>query len=112
MPNEIIPIPSPSPAASTASQSPSSAPQYTSDPTTTDDEVQPLNVKSISRKRRYLKERIKSCKDRTLESKLCRSINKFFKSCLSDDKLRRFTAIAIMVLAVIGLYHVIITIIL
>jgi len=50
----------------------------------------------------------RSCKERTLDSELCRLINKYMSSMLSDDKCRRMTAIAIMVLAVFGLYHVLI----
>lgn len=102
--DEIISIPFSPPSSGSPASSSSVAP---SSPEASEETNKPL-VKGSNR-RRYLREKLGKCKDKTLESELCRTINKYVTKCLSDDKCRRITAITIMILAVIGVYHILIT---
>lgn len=69
-----------------------------------------LLARDISKKKKFLKDKVKSCKEKTLESEICRTINGYVSSCLSDDRCRRVIAIIIMLLAVVGLVHILVMI--
>lgn len=101
---QVISIPS-SPASS-VSLSPEPSPRSPITPR----ETRSLLASEASKQRTYLKERFRTCREKTLESELCRTINQYLRSGLSDDRCRRITAIVILVLAVIGLYHVLLAI--
>lgn len=68
--------------------------------------------KSLSKKRRYLTEKVRECRDNTMECTVCKTINKYLKILLSDENCRRITAVAILLFAIIGFYHVLKSIIL
>lgn len=92
-----IETPPRSPASSAASNSPASDAPLQRDPP---------KRQSGHKDTRDLSNRLKRCRDKTLESELCRTINKYARRLMSDDQCRRATAIAIIIFAVIGLYHV------
>lgn len=106
---EIISIPS-SPASTNTEPSPSSVAsstetEYPSSPKADRTERKLKNLQKL-----HIHDRLKKCRDKTLESEICRTMSRFMRNCMSDDQSRRFIAIAIMILAVIGLYHVLISI--
>lgn len=107
--DQIISIPS-SPSSSSDISSvgiTSSASSSPSPPPTDYTAIQNKTTKS-PRNRQNLKDKLKRCKDKTLESELCLTMNRFLSSMLSDDQCRRVIAITIMILAVIGLYHILV----
>lgn len=103
--DQIISIPSSPASTSTSSASPES-------PVHNDKKENKMLLKldnsdQSKKTNRYLKKRLRSCREKTLESEICKTIQKFFSSCMSDDNCRRIIAIVIMILAVIGLFHII-----
>lgn len=105
--DQIISIPSSPASTSTSSASTDSS---VANNETTKDKKLLLKSNDSNKTKRYLRERARSCRQKTLESEICRTIQKYTTSCLSDDRCRRIIAIAIMILAIIGLYHIIVTI--
>jgi hypothetical protein len=110
--DEVIPIPeSPAGATTTPTFTDIETPGTSAPSSAASNSDAPLRRNLIEkqpdqRDKNKLSKRLKRCRDKTLESELCRTINKYAKSLMSDDQCRRSTAIVILILAVIGVYHI------
>lgn len=105
--DEIIAIPR-SPTASTSSERSAPPTSASSDSDLSDGPLESLRDKRslLRQQSRQIQDRFKRCREKTLESELCRTISRSLRSCMSDDQSRRVIAIAIIILACIGLWHV------
>lgn len=119
MSDEIITIPhSPNASGKTASPNSGLLGQLPATPTpsetssgssvdllTNNDTIKQI-TSNLKDRRRHIEKRMKSCREKTLESEICRTINKYVTRMMSDDNCRRITALVIIVFAIIGLWHV------
>lgn len=103
--DEIISIPE-SPARTTSPTTSASPVSPSSDSQSSIELLDWRDQKNLAKTHKKLKERFRNCRDKTLESELCRTINKFLNNCMSDDQYRRVIAIAIIILAIIGFTHI------